>query len=287
VRAAGEELAKGLISRPRRLDFPTSGGATAHAFYYPPANPEFEGPADERPPLIVQIHGGPTGHSPPELDPEVLFWTSRGIGVVDVNYRGSSGFGRAYRDALQGEWGIADVDDCLAAARALVDAGEVDGSRLAIHGGSAGGYTTLCALAFHDLFAAGASYYGVADAETLASDTHKFEARYLDGLIGPYPEAADVYRARSPIHFADRLQAAVILFQGLEDEVVPPAQAETMVAALAANGVPHAYLPFEGEQHGFRRAATIVASLEAELSFYAQIFGFEPGDPIEPVTIER
>jgi dipeptidyl aminopeptidase/acylaminoacyl peptidase len=287
VRAPGEAPAAGLISRPRRLDFATSGGATAHAFFYPPANPDYAGPAGERPPLIVQIHGGPTGHSPPSCDTEILYWTSRGIGVVDVNYRGSSGYGRAYRDALQGEWGVADTDDCIAAARALVEAGEVDGDRLAIHGGSAGGYTTLCALVFHDLFAAGASYYGVADAETLAHDTHKFESRYLDGLIGPYPETADLWRARSPIHFADRLNAAVILFQGLEDEVVPPAQAETMVAALAANGVPHAYRAFEGEQHGFRRAETIVASLEAELSFYAQIFGFEPAGAIEPVEIVR
>jgi dipeptidyl aminopeptidase/acylaminoacyl peptidase len=285
--SSDEPLADGLVSRPRTLAFPTSGGRTAHAFYYPPANPDVEGPAGERPPLIVQSHGGPTGHSPPELNRETLFWTSRGIGVVDVNYGGSSGFGRGYRDSLQGQWGVVDTDDCIAAARYLVEAGEVDGDRLAIHGGSAGGYTTLCALVFHDVFAAGASYYGVADAETLATDTHKFESRYLDGLIGPYPEAAELYRERSPIHYAERLNAAVILFQGLEDEVVPPAQAETMVAALAANGVPHAYLPFEGEQHGFRRAETIVASLEAELSFYAQIFGFTPADAIEPVKIER
>jgi dipeptidyl aminopeptidase/acylaminoacyl peptidase len=284
-RSSEEPLAAGLISEPRRLDFSSVGGRRSHAFYYPPANVDMEGLPDERPPLIVQSHGGPTGHSTPELQEDVLFWTSRGIGVVDVNYGGSSGFGRAYRDSLQGQWGIVDTEDCIAAARHLVETGEVDSKRLAIHGGSAGGYTTLCALVFHDVFAAGASYYGVADAETLASDTHKFESRYLDGLIGPYPETAQTWRERSPINYVERLQAAVILFQGLEDEVVPPSQAETMVAALAARGVPHAYLPFAGEQHGFRRAETIVASLEAELSFYAQIFGFDPADEIERVKI--
>jgi dipeptidyl aminopeptidase/acylaminoacyl peptidase len=220
------------------------------------------------------------------LDPEVVYWTSRGIGVVDVNYGGSTGFGRAYRERLDGAWGIVDVEDCIAAALHLAREGEADGGRLAIHGGSAGGYTTLCALAFHDAFAAGASYYGVADAETLATDTHKFESRYLDRLIGPYPEARDTYRERSPIHSADRIRAPVILFQGLEDEVVPPAQADTMVAALRANGVPHAYLAFAGEQHGFRRSETLIRCLEAELSFYAQVFGFEPAGAIERVEIQ-
>jgi dipeptidyl aminopeptidase/acylaminoacyl peptidase len=220
------------------------------------------------------------------MDPEVLFWTSRGIGVVDVNYAGSTGFGRAYRELLNGGWGVVDVEDCVAAALHLAREGEVDVERLAVHGGSAGGYTTLCGLTFHDDFAAGASYYGVADAETLAADTHKFESRYLDRLIGPYPETRDVYRERSPIHFADRMRAPVILFQGLEDEVVPPDQAETMVAALRENRVPHAYLAFEGEQHGFRKAETVIRCLEAELSFYAQVFGFEPADGIEPVAIQ-
>jgi dipeptidyl aminopeptidase/acylaminoacyl peptidase len=288
VRAAGEvELDAGWISVPRHVEFPTAGGRTAHAFYYPPANPDCEASDGERPPLIVQSHGGPTGHASPELELEILFWTSRGIGVVDVNYGGSSGHGREYRRRLDGKWGIVDVEDCVAAARYLADEGEADGSRLAIHGGSAGGYTTLCALVFTDEFAAGASHYGVADAETLARDTHKFESRYLDRLIGPYPEAAETYRERSPIHFADRLRSPVILFQGLEDEVVPPSQAEEMVAALRANGIPHAYLAFEGEQHGFRRSETIIRCLEAELSFYAQIFGFEPAGDIEPVAIER
>ncbi len=287
VRSASDEPADpAYASAPRAIEFPTSGGETAYGFYYPPANAEFEGPAGELPPLIVQSHGGPTSHTTPALDREFVFWTSRGFGVIDVNYRGSSGHGRAYRERLRGAWGVVDTDDCIAAARYLAATGEVDGERLAIRGGSAGGYATLCALVFHSDFAAGASYYGVADTETLAKDTHKFESRYLDGLIGPYPERADLYRERSPIHFVERLRAPVILFQGLEDEVVPPSQAETMVAALKQNGVPHAYLAFAGEQHGFRRAETEIRCLEAELYFYGRILGFEPADELEPVEIE-
>jgi dipeptidyl aminopeptidase/acylaminoacyl peptidase len=287
VRTSSEEsIDPAYVSTPRAVEFPTSGGATAHGFYYPPANADFEGPEDELPPLIVQSHGGPTSHSTPALDREFSFWTSRGIGVVDVNYRGSSGYGRPYRDALRGAWGIVDTDDCIAAARFLAESGEVDGRRLAIRGGSAGGYATLCALVFHEEFATGASYFGVADLETLASDTHKFESRYLDSLIGPYPERADLYRERSPINFVEQLRTPVILFQGLEDEVVPPSQSEAMVAALKANGVPHAYLAFAGEQHGFRRSETEIRCLEAELYFYGRILGFEPaGDP-EPVEID-
>jgi dipeptidyl aminopeptidase/acylaminoacyl peptidase len=286
VRAASEQpLDPAYASQPRPVEFETGEGATAFAYYYPPANPAFEGPEGELPPLIVESHGGPTSHSAPSLDRERVFWTSRGFGVVDVNYRGSSGHGRAYRELLQGTWGVVDSEDCVAAARHLAAAGEIDGARVAIHGGSAGGYATLCALAFHDGIAAGASYYGVADAEALARDTHKFEARYLDGLIGPYPERADLYRERSPIHHADRIRTPVILFQGLEDEVVPPSQAEEMAAALARNGVPHAYLPFAGEQHGFRRAETRIRCLEAELCFYGRILGFEPADELEPVEI--
>ncbi len=288
VREASEQpLDAGYASVPRAIEFATGGGEeVAHAFYYPPSNPDFAAPAGELPPLIVQSHGGPTSHVTPALDPEFAFWTSRGFGVVDVNYRGSSGFGRAYRERLRGTWGIVDTEDCVAAARHLATSGEADGQRLAIRGGSAGGYATLCALVFHDEFAAGASYYGVADTETLARDTHKFESRYLDGLIGPYPERADLYRERSPIHFSERLRAAVILFQGLEDEVVPPNQAEAMVAAMARNGVPHAYLAFAGEQHGFRRAETEIRCLEAELYFYGRILGFEPADELEPVRID-
>jgi dipeptidyl aminopeptidase/acylaminoacyl peptidase len=273
------------VSRPRAVEFSSGDGETAYGFYYPPANPEFEAPQGELPPLIVESHGGPTSHATPALDREFLYWTSRGIGVVDVNYRGSSGYGREYRNTLRGEWGVVDTEDCVKAARHLAAGGEADGGRLAIRGGSAGGYATLCALTFHEGFAAGASYYGVADAEALARDTHKFESRYLDRLIGPYPERADLYRDRSPINHVERLRSPVILFQGLEDEVVPPNQAETMAAALERNGVPHAYLPFEGEQHGFRRAETNIRCLEAELYFYGRIMGFEPAGEPEPVEI--
>ncbi len=287
VRSASDEpLDPAYASIPRAIEFPTGDGDVAHAWFYPPTNPDFAAPAGELPPLIVQSHGGPTSHVTPMLDPEFLFWTSRGFGVVDVNYRGSSGYGRAYREKLRGTWGIVDTEDCVAAALHLAATGDADGERLTIRGGSAGGYATLCALVFHDDFAAGASYYGVADTETLARDTHKFESRYLDGLIGPYPERADLYRERSPIHFVEQLRAPVILFQGLEDEVVPPNQAEAMAAALAENGVPHAYLAFAGEQHGFRRAETEIRCLEAELYFYGRILGFEPADDLEPVEID-
>lgn len=284
-RASEERLDPGCLSEPQPIEFASGEGETAYGFYYPPANAEHEGPPGELPPLIVESHGGPTSHAAPALDRERAFWTSRGFGVVDVNYRGSSGHGRAYRDRLRGAWGLVDSEDCLAAARHLAACGEIDGSRVAMHGGSAGGYATLCALAFHDELAAGASYYGVADADALARDTHKFEARYLDSLIGPYPERADLYRERSPIHFADQLRAPLILFQGEEDEVVPPNQAETMAAALRRNGVPHAYLRFAGEQHGFRRAETKIRCLEAELYFYGRILGFDPADELEPVEI--
>jgi dipeptidyl aminopeptidase/acylaminoacyl peptidase len=274
------------VSTPRAIEFPTGDGEVAHGFFYPPANPDFSAPEGELPPLIVQSHGGPTSHATPALDREFVYWTSRGFGVVDVNYRGSSGYGRAYREGLNGTWGIVDTEDCVRAATFLAESGEADGARLAIRGGSAGGYATLCALVFHDEFATGASYYGVADTETLARDTHKFESRYLDNLIGPYPERADLYRERSPIHFVERLRVPVILFQGLEDEVVPPSQAETMVAALKRNGIPHAYLAFAGEQHGFRRSETEIRCLEAELYFYGRILGFEPAGAIEPVEID-
>lgn len=287
VRKSSEEpVDPAYVSAPRAIEFPTGDGEVAHGFFYPPANPDFAAPAGELPPLIVQSHGGPTSHTTPALNREFVYWTSRGFGVVDVNYRGSSGYGRRYREGLNGTWGIVDTEDCVHAATHLAGTGEADGSRLTIRGGSAGGYATLCALVFHDEFAAGASYYGVADTETLASDTHKFESRYLDSLIGPYPERADVYRERSPIHFVDRLRVPVILFQGLEDEVVPPSQAETMVAALKQNGIPHAYLAFAGEQHGFRRSETEIRCLEAELYFYGRILGFEPAGPIEPIAIE-
>lgn len=286
VRSSSEEpVDPAYVSRPRPVEFATGEGEVAHGFYYPPANPEFEAPDGERPPLIVESHGGPTSHATPALSREYLYWTSRGIGVVDVNYRGSSGYGREYRNKLRGGWGVVDTEDCVEAALHLAEQGEADGERLAIRGGSAGGYATLCALTFYDDLAAGAGYYGVADLEALARDTHKFEARYLDRLIGPYPEQAELYRERSPINHVERLRSPVILFQGLEDAVVPPNQAETMVAALTRNGVPHAYLAFEGEQHGFRRAETNIRCLEAELYFYGRIMGFEPAGEPEPVEI--
>ena len=285
-----EPLDAGMISLPQAIEFPTTdpdgGERTAHAFYYPPANSDFEGLEGELPPAIVSIHGGPSAHTTPEDSLEILYWTTRGIGVVDVNYGGSTGFGRAYRERLNGTWGIVDRLDCEAAARYLAEEGLADPERLAIHGGSAGGYTTLCALTFGDAFGAGASYYGVADAETLAADTHKFESRYLDGLIGPYPERADLYRERSPIHFVERISAPVIVFQGLEDEVVPPEQAEQIVAGMKQRGIPHAYVAYEGEQHGFRKAENIIDCLERELGFYGRVFGFQPAGEIPPVEVE-
>jgi len=280
-------IAPEFLSAPRAIEFPTESGLTAHAFFYPPANAEFTPPPGELPPLIVMSHGGPTSAVCAEFDLGMRYWTSRGFAVVDVNYGGSTGYGRAYRQRLNGNWGVVDTMDCINAARFLVERGEVDGSRLLIRGGSAGGYTTLCALTFHDDFAAGASYYGISDLEPFAKPggTHKFESRYEHTLVGPYPDSADLYRARSPIHFVDMISCPMILLQGSEDEVVPPAQSEIMVDALKAKGLPYAYLLFEGEQHGFRKAKNIVRSLEAELSFYAQILGVEPGDPIEPVSI--
>lgn len=275
------------FSAPEAIAYPSQGGATAHALFYPPRHPERRGRAGERPPLIVIGHGGPTSQARPYLDLEVQFWTSRGFAVADLNYAGSTGYGRAYRERLRGEWGVADVADAVHAVRYLAELGRVDGQRAAVRGGSAGGYLTLCALIFSEAFAAGASYYGVADLEALATGMHKFEARYLDSLVGPYPERADLYRARSPIHHTDRLSCPVILFQGLEDAIVPPAQAETMVAALERKGLPYAYLTFEGEQHGFRKAETNRRCLEAELAFYGRVFGFEPAGPLEPLTIHN
>jgi dipeptidyl aminopeptidase/acylaminoacyl peptidase len=279
------DLDPGYLSVPEPVEFPTAGGRTAHALYYPPANRDFQGPAGERPPLVVASHGGPTAGVSSGLHIGYQYFASRGIAVVDVDYGGSTGYGRAYRKRLEGEWGIVDVQDCVAAAHHLAGRGDVDPARLAIRGGSAGGYTTLCALTFTDEFSAGASYYGVADAVALATDTHKFESRYLDRLIGPWPEAEARYRERSPIHFTDRLSCPVTLLQGLEDAVVPPSQAEMMAAALDAKGIPYAYLPFEGEQHGFRQAAHIRRALEAEVYFYSRVFGFDLADPVEPVPI--
>ena len=275
------------FSVPEPIEFPSADGRTAHALFYRPTSPTHDAPPGELPPLLVIIHGGPTSAARPMLQLSIQYWTSRGFAVVDVNYGGSTGYGRAYRDALRGRWGVVDIEDCEAAARHLADQGLVDGTRLCIRGGSAGGYTTLAALAFRDVFAAGASHYGVADLEALAVETHKFESRYLDGLIAPYPDGRDVYIERSPIHHLEGFDRPLAVFQGLEDEVVPPNQAEMIVDALRAKGVPVAYVAFEGEQHGFRKAENIRAALDGELSFYAQVFRFElPAEEgIEPVPV--
>ncbi|MDE2940289.1 MAG: prolyl oligopeptidase family serine peptidase [Chloroflexota bacterium] len=286
-RASSTTVDPGYLSAPRAIEFPTENGLTAHAFYYPPRNRDFAAPDGEKPPLLVKSHGGPTSAASVSLSLSIQYWTSRGIGVLDVNYGGSTGFGREYRDRLKGRWGIVDVEDCVNGALYLVAQGEVDGDRLAIDGGSAGGYTTLAALAFRHVFAAGASHYGVSDLAALAQDTHKFESRYLDSLVGPYPERNDLYMERSPIHHTDGLSCPLILFQGLEDRIVPPSQAELMFEAVRAKGLPCAYIPFEGEQHGFRRSENIRRALDGELYFYSRVFGFDLADEVEPVQIEN
>jgi dipeptidyl aminopeptidase/acylaminoacyl peptidase len=276
------------LSEPRPISFPSEDGRTAHALYYPPVNPGSSAPEGERPPLIVTAHGGPTGNATPVFDLGLQYWTSRGFAVVDVNYGGSSGYGRAYRELLRGRWGEVDLEDCVAAARFLVAEGLVDGDRLVVRGGSAGGYVVTRALTSTDLFAAGASYFGIADLVPFATgDTHKFESMYEHTLIGPWPEAEALYRDRSPINHVDRLATPMLVLQGTEDEVVPQAQAEVIVAALRERRVPHAYLLFEGEGHGFRKAENIVAAREAELSFYAQILGFDPAGEIARLEMIR
>ena len=276
------------FSVPRSIEFPTEGGLTAHALFYPPANPDFEAPGGERPPLIVESHGGPTGSASPIFSLGTQFWTSRGFAVVDVDYGGSTGYGRAYRERLNGQWGVVDLQDCVNAAHYLVEEDEADPDRLVITGGSAGGYTVICALTFTDVFAAGTTYFGIADLEQFGGgETHKFELQYEHTLIGPYPERADLYKARSPIHFTDRITTPMLVLQGADDRVVPPSQAELIVEALQERGIPHAYLLYEGEGHGFRKAENIVGSLEAELSFYAQVLGFEPSGPIRTLAIEH
>ena len=274
-------------STPQTIVYPTAGNDEAHAFYYPPHNPDYVAPADTSPPLVVMFHGGPTGATSNILSLPKQYWTTRGFAVLDVNYRGSTGYGRAYRDKLQGSWGIVDVEDAVAGAQYLVNQGKANATQLAIRGGSAGGYTALAALTFADIFSAGASYYGVSDLEALAKDTHKFESRYLDSMIGRYPQDIAIYKARSPIHHTDQQNAACIFFQGLEDQVVPPNQAEMMVEVLRTKGLPVAYVPFEAEQHGFRQAENIKRSLELEYFFYASVFGFTPADVIEPIRIEN
>jgi len=275
------------FSLPQAIEFPTEHGLMAYAFYYPPHNPDYQAPGDSLPPLIVESHGGPTSGASAVLNLSRQFWTSRGFAVLDVDYGGSSGYGRAYRERLNGQWGIVDVDDCVNGATYLAERGLADSKRLLIRGGSAGGYTTLCALTFTDTFAAGASHFGVSDLTIFATDTHKFESRYLFSLVGPYPERKELFYQRSAINYLDQLSSPVIFFQGLDDMVVPPNQAELMVEALKAKGVPVAYLAFEGEGHGFRRAENIKRTLEAELYFYSRIFGFELADAVEPIVIEN
>ena len=278
---------RSYLSSPETIEFPTADGQKAYALFYAPRNSDYTAPPGEKPPLLVKSHGGPTAAASSSLNLGIQYWTSRGIAVLDVNYGGSTGYGREYRQRLDGQWGIVDVDDCVFGARYLVERGEVDGEALAISGGSAGGYTTLCALTNRNTFKAGASYYGVSDLEALARDTHKFESRYLDRLVGAYPQQRQLYQERSPIHFTDRLACPVIFFQGLEDRVVPPSQAEAMVEALRAKGLPVAYVPFAGEQHGFRSAQNIKRSLEGELFFYSRVLGFELAQSVERVEIEN
>lgn len=287
-------LSSHFMPAPEIITFPTgpdpgAGNNTeqAHALFYSPAHPDFSGPADEKPPLIVLAHGGPTSAARSQLSLAQRFWTSRGFAVADVNYRGSSGFGRHYRKKLEGQWGIADVEDCVAVARFLVSRGDVDASRLIIRGGSAGGFTVLSALAFHNTFTAGASLYGVADLESLANDTHKFESRYLDSLIGRWPEEAQIYAARSPINHLDGFSTPMIVLQGSEDAIVPPNQSRMIVEALDKREVPVAYIEFEGEQHGFRQASSIIKAMQSELTFYGRVFGFEPSGETTDLTIRN
>ena len=275
----------GYISQPQAISFPTENNLTAHAWYYPPQNQDYLADSSELPPILVKSHGGPTAAASVNLNFKIQYWTSRGFGYLDVNYGGSIGYGREYRNRLQKNWGIVDVQDCINAAKYLVDQQLADGERLVISGGSAGGYTTLAALTFYDTFKAGASYYGVSDLEILAKDTHKFESRYLDGLIGAYPQDQEIYQERSPINYTDNLACPVIFFQGLEDKVVPPNQAEMMASAIKNKGLPVAYITFADEGHGFRQAPNIITALESEFYFYSRVFDFEIADPIQPIEI--
>jgi dipeptidyl aminopeptidase/acylaminoacyl peptidase len=286
-RSSELQIESGYLSTPQSIAFPTENNLIAYAFFYPPQNQDYTAPTGEKPPLLVKSHGGPTASASSTFNLKIQYWTSRGFAFLDVNYGGSTGYGREYRQRLNQNWGIVDVDDCANGAKYLAEGGLVDGERLAIAGGSAGGYTTLCALTFRDVFKAGASHYGVSDLEALATDTHKFESRYLDGLIGAYPERKDIYEMRSPIYFTDQLSCPVIFFQGLEDKIVPPNQAEIMVEALKAKGLPVAYVAFAGEQHGFRRAENIKRALDGEFYFYSRVFGYELAEAVEPVEINN
>jgi dipeptidyl aminopeptidase/acylaminoacyl peptidase len=286
IRSRDDRVDPSYLSAPEAIDY-ESEGRVAHAFFYPPVNADVEAPSGEKPPLIVFSHGGPTGNVTSALNLNVQFWTSRGFAVVDVNYGGSTGYGRDYRRLLNGQWGVVDVEDSVNAARFLAARGDVDPQRLAIRGGSAGGFTTLAALVFTDVFKAGANYFGVSDFTPFVEDTHKFESRYLDTLVGPYPEKKDLYYERSPANFVERISVPVITFQGTEDAIVPPSQSERIVDALRANKIPCAYVTYEGEQHGFRKAENMIHSLQSELYFYGRVFGFDVADKIEPVEIEN
>jgi dipeptidyl aminopeptidase/acylaminoacyl peptidase len=274
------------ISIPRLVEFPTTGGLTAFGLLYEPLNRSFRGPDGARPPLVVTSHGGPTAQASTAFSVLAQLYTSRGFAALDVDYGGSTGYGKAYRKRLEGEWGVVDVDDCVNGADWLIEQGLVDPDRIAIRGGSASGYTTLCAVTFRDRFKAGVSYFGIGDLESFDTQTHKFESKYTGSLVGPYPERKDLYHDRSPLNFTDRISCPVLILQGADDRIVPPAQAEQIVDALWEKHLPHAYLLFEGEDHGFRAAVNIIRAFEAELSFYGQIFGFEPADPLEPIEVE-
>lgn len=287
IRTSGETgISSDWIPRYRLVSFPTGEGDEAHGIYFPPTNPGARGPAGAAPPLIVSVHGGPTAVSSPAFELSQLYWTSRGFAVLDLNHRGSTGFGREYRRALYGQWGRVDVEDAVAGTTWLAEQGLADPERLIIRGGSAGGYTTLAALAFHDSFSAGASYYGISDIEALARDTHKFESRYLDQLIGPYPERVDLYRERSPIHHLQGFSAPLLLLQGLDDPVVPPNQSQKIYEALKSRGIPTAYVTFEGESHGFRKAENQIRALQAELYFYARVLGFGTAEELPELEID-
>lgn len=273
------------LSLPEPVEVPVGGDRTVYALHYPPRNPAYRSSDGELPPLVVRSHSGPTASASTLLDYGTQFWTSRGYAVMDVDYGGSAGHGRAYREELRGRWGVVDVDDCVAAARYLAEIGRADPGRLLIRGSSAGGFTALCALTFRDVFRAGASLYGISDVAALSRETHKFELHYNDGLVAPWPETASVYRERSPLFHAERMRAPVIVFQGADDPVVPPSQAEAIVAALRRNGVPHAYVVYEGEGHGFRRAENLRRTAEAELYFYGRVLGVSPADDLDPVEI--
>ena len=275
------------FSKPQAVSYTTLAEKDCHAFYYPPHNTTYEAPGSTKPPLIILSHGGPTGATSNTLDFSIQYWTNRGFAILDVNYRGSTGYGTEYRKALNGNWGISDVDDCVSGGMYLVSKGLVDPEKIAIRGGSAGGFTTLACLTFTDFFKAGASYYGVSDLIGLAEETHKFESRYLDSMVGKYPEEIQKYIERSPINHTNNLSCPVILFQGLEDKIVLPNQSQKMYSSLKSQGIPVSYMEFENEQHGFRNSENIIRSLEAEFYFYSRVFGYEPFDVIHPIDIEN